>query len=56
MYAITDGNVLFNALQIAHAERYVFSPDGNFKVVDSIFKDAPSLQRRLRFIEAIGEF
>jgi hypothetical protein len=51
-----DGSAFFNALQIAHAERFVFSSDGNFKMVESMLRDDPSLQRGLRLTEATGKF
>jgi hypothetical protein len=52
----SDGSAFFNALQIAHAERFVFSSDGNFELVESMLKDDPSLQRGLRMTEATGKF
>ena len=56
MHVGADGSTFFNGLQIAHAERFVFSSDGNFELVESMLKDDPSLQCGLRMTEATGKF
>ena len=56
MHVGSEGSIFINALQIAHAERFVFSSDGNFELVESMLKNDPTLQRGLRMTEATGKF
>lgn len=65
MQAITSGtplpsmpeNVLFsNSLQIANAERYVFSSDDDFELVEDMIRKNPELRRGRRMTEATGKF
>jgi hypothetical protein len=51
-----EGSVFFNSLQIANAERFVFSLDGDFKLLADMIGHFPSLKRGHRMQEATGKF
>lgn len=52
----TEGAAFFNALQIANAERFVFSSDGNFCLLKDMLNRDPTLVRGRRMTEATGKF
>jgi hypothetical protein len=63
--AIRSGNALrnraesvthFNSLQIATAERFVFSSDEDFMLVEQMIQDNPELRFGRRLEEATGKF
>lgn len=46
----------FNSLQISTAERFVFSSEGDFTLVDEMVRDNPALRFGHRLEEATGKF
>lgn len=46
----------FNSLQISNAERFVFSSDGDFTLVEEMIRDDPKLRFGHRLEEATGKF
>jgi hypothetical protein len=49
-------NVVFlNSLQIASSERFLFSLDGDFSLVEEMMRSHPELRRGLRIEEATGK-
>jgi hypothetical protein len=51
-----EGSVFFNSLQIANAERFVFSSDGDFELLADMIGQNSSLKRGQRMHEATGKF
>jgi hypothetical protein len=50
-------NVLhFNSLQVSTAEQFVFSPDGDFTLVEEMIRENPELRIGHRLEEATGKF
>jgi hypothetical protein len=52
----SESSPFFNALQIANAERYVFSSDGNFDLLKKMIGADPDLKHGRRMREATGKF
>lgn len=52
----TEGSTFFNSLQIANAERFVFSADGNFSLLEDMLKRDPAMKRGQRLTEVTGKF
>jgi hypothetical protein len=52
----TEGCVFFNSLQIANAERFVFSSNGEFGLLADMIGRDPSLKRGRRMHETTGTF
>ena len=46
----------FNSLQVAHAERFVFSSDGNFALVEEMIRRDSTMRKGRRMSEATGKF
>ncbi|HEX5093749.1 MAG TPA: DUF4238 domain-containing protein [Burkholderiales bacterium] len=51
-----DSVTHFNSLQISTAERFVFSCDGDFALVEEMIRDNPELRFGRRLEEATGKF
>lgn len=51
-----EGSTFFNTLQIANAERFVFSADGSFSFLEDMLKRDPAMKRGQRMTEVTGKF
>jgi hypothetical protein len=56
MLVTVDETNFFNSLQVAHAERFVFSSDAKFDLVKSMLAENLDLKRGRRIREATGKF